>query len=149
MLARIFLFLIYTATGITLIMIPWGVVYGEATNFLMVMEPSEPNNGFDPLFTFCLFAPALLMLESTFLKLPLRRWSLLFMILQLIGVIWTWPIIVLTPIGIISRHDETYWAVALIADMFATYSLVLHFFVLFPKACEWKWATIHIQKAKS
>jgi len=129
---RLIFFFLFMAVAFGLLYLPYGMESHEQCYLADDLKPRLANNYYDPIFCFCLFAPALLVLESIFIKLPLRVGSKIFLIAQLIGVVWTWPIMMIMPLHIqlfVGTDFAPYWTTWLIY-LWATYSLVWSILIL-------------------
>jgi hypothetical protein len=145
MLKKALLLLLYGSVVLTLLYLPYSRTSHthEENRLIDNLVPSDVNNGFDPIFGFCLYAPALLVLEGLFLKLPLRGWQLALMIAQLIGVLWTYPFVALVPLeinffGIPSGNIPISRNILLI-EAWAFFSVIISILILIPGTSRLKW----------
>lgn len=137
---RIALFILYEFIIYEVLTIPYGTTGKTEEAMIESLSPRKVNNGFDPLFGFCLYAPLLLFIESFFFKIPFKRWQTVLLILQFTGVVLTLPFAFFVPLGIpLGRVEPDLFALVII--LWALYVLLWNLFLLIPATRKWKWVS--------
>lgn len=137
---RISLFILFVLITYMVLITPYGTAGNSKEALLDMLEPLEVNAGIDPLFGFCIYAPLLLFVESFFFQLPFKRWQVVLLILQFIGIVSTLPFAFFVPLGIPFGRVEPN-AFAAVVILWAIYVATWHLLLLIPSSRKWKWVS--------
>lgn len=133
--------LILTAMGTyALLVIPFGKRDGMEYALIDGLVPKEVNNGFDPVFAFCLYSPVLLIIESFFMKVPFTFWQRVFLIVQFTGVVLTLPFVIFLPLGIPFGHAQPNMF-TLVIILWAFLMALWHLFLIIPPMATKRWVS--------